>query len=106
MLRRHFLRRAGALAAGVALPASLLARSAPAALVPAPPRRIKGRVRLGGRGLGKVGVTDGFTTVVTEGNGRFTLLAHPRAKFVSVRLPAGCRVPTNPTGTARLYQPI
>ena len=97
MLRRQFLRTAGTIAAGLALPGSLLA---------APPRRIRGQVRRGGRALGNVGMTDGFTTVVTDRDGRYTLLAHPRAKFVSVRLPAGCRVPTHPTGTARHYHPI
>src|SRR5919106_6398909 len=98
MLRRQFLRTAGTVAAGLALPGSLL--------LAAPPRRIRGQVRRGGRALGNVGMTDGFTTVVTDRDGRYTLLAHPRAKFVSVRLPAGFRVATPPNRTARHHQPL
>jgi hypothetical protein len=97
--RRDFLRAAGALGAAMALPGPLLAAAAPV-------RRVRGRVQAGGRGLAGIGVTDGFDTVVTHRDGRYTLLAHPRARFVSVRLPAGYAVPVHPTGTARLYQPI
>jgi hypothetical protein len=56
--------------------------------------------------VANVGVTDGFTTVTTDRDGRYTLLAHPRARFASVRLPAGFEVPTQRAGTALLHQPI
>jgi calcineurin-like phosphoesterase family protein len=118
MLRRTFLRSAGSLAAALTLPDRLLADpyawlAAPSRLEPrqlggsaAPPRRVRGRVQLERRGLAGVGITDGFDTVSTDRDGRYTLIAHPRARFVSVRLPAGLRVPVQRTGTARLHQPI
>jgi hypothetical protein len=108
--RRTFLRTAGALAASLALPERLLADpySPLETLFRAghPARRVRGKVHAAGRGLPGVGVTDGFDTVTTDREGRYTLLADPRARFVSVRLPAGFQVPTHETGTARLYQPI
>jgi hypothetical protein len=72
----------------------------------APVTRVRGRVHQSGRGLAGVGVTDGFGTAVTDRDGRYTFLAHPRARFVSVRLPAGFRVPIHRPGTARLHRPI
>lgn len=116
MLRRDFLRVAGSLAA-LGLPDRLLAdpygwleRSGDLphqrGWLAAPARRVRGRVHAAGRGVPDIGITDGFGTVTTDRDGRYTLLAHPRARFVSVRLPAGFKVPTHDTGTARLHQPI
>jgi hypothetical protein len=68
--------------------------------------RVRGRVRARGRGIERVGVTDGFTTAVTDDDGDYTLFAHPSARFVSVDLPSGYRIPTSATGTAALYQPL
>jgi C terminal of Calcineurin-like phosphoesterase/N terminal of Calcineurin-like phosphoesterase len=117
MLRRSFVRKAGAAAAALVLPERLLAD--PYAWLdsralgglgrinpPSSPTRVRGRVQVAGRGLANVGVTDGFATVTTDRDGRYTLLAHPRARFASVRLPAGFKVPLTQTGTARLHQPI
>ncbi len=107
-----FSRRQFLIAAGAALPAlrleSLLRdpyapyRSRPIA---APPLRIRGRVRVGRRGLARVGVTDGLQTVETANDGSFELITTADREFVAVSLPAGYRIPLNPTGTARCYQP-
>jgi hypothetical protein len=110
--RRDFLRLTGSYAAVCGLPEWLLADpyGRPAASTAldrlAPSRRVRGRVHSAGRGVPNVGVTDGFATVTTDREGRYTLLAHPRARFVSVRLPAGFTVPTQRTGTAGLHQLI
>jgi C terminal of Calcineurin-like phosphoesterase/N terminal of Calcineurin-like phosphoesterase len=115
MLRRDFLRAAGGLVAGYALPERLLADpygwqplDHPALRHHRLPgaRRVQGRVHAGGRGIPNVGVTDGFITATTDRDGRYALIAHPRARFVSVRLPAGFRIPTQKTGTAGLHQAI
>jgi hypothetical protein len=72
----------------------------------ASPVRVRGQVRAEGRGLPRVAVTDGFTVVDTGADGSFELVSAADREFVSVSLPSGYRIPTNPTGTARLYQPI
>jgi hypothetical protein len=111
MLRRSFLRTTGSLTAALTVPEALLAD---------PYRdvrftrdfavgtftRIRGRVHAGGRGVAGVGITDGVTTVTTDRDGRYTLLAAPGARFVSVRLPRGFGVPVQQTGTAQLHQAI
>ena len=100
MLRRDFLSAAGSLAAALALPDRLLAdpygwpdRSGgllhQRGWLGAPARRVRGRVHAAGRGVAGIGITDGFGTVTTDRDGRYTLLAHPRARFVSVRLAEG-----------------
>jgi C terminal of Calcineurin-like phosphoesterase/N terminal of Calcineurin-like phosphoesterase/Calcineurin-like phosphoesterase len=109
MLRRSFIRATGSLTAALTVPETLLADpygeagfdSAAKAFA-----RVRGRIRAAGRGVAGVGVTDGVTTVATDRDGRYTLLASPGAQFVSIRLPAGYRIPTQETGIARLHQPI
>jgi hypothetical protein len=110
MSRRGFLRAAGSAAASLALAERVLAdpygRPVRAVKAVGPRTRIRGRVHAGGKGVPKVGLTDGFATVTTDRDGRYTLIADSRAGFVSVRLPAGFRLPTHETGTARLHQRI
>jgi hypothetical protein len=111
MLRRSFLRATGSLTAALSLPERLLAdpygnMGLPPDAAAGPFARIRGSVRAEGRGVAGVGITDGVTTVTTDRDGRYTLLAAPGAQFVSVRLPAGYRVPVHESGTARLHQPI
>jgi hypothetical protein len=53
-----------------------------------------------------VAVTDGFTVVDTGADGTFELVSATHREFVAVSLPSGYRIPTNLTGTARLYEPI
>ncbi len=109
MLRRSFIRATGSLTAALTAPDTLLADPYGEAgfdRAAKPFARVRGRVRAARRGVGGVGVTDGVTTVTTERDGRYTLLASPGARFVSIRLPAGHRIPVQETGTALLHQPI
>lgn len=106
--RRRFLRQAlaGAL---LACPSAVLAdpyRPVRRPAGPAAPVRVRGHVVSGGRGLPGVAVTDGLTVAVTDAEGAFTLVTSTRQPFVSVSVPAGYRLPVNPTGTARFYRPL
>ena len=51
-------------------------------------------------------MTDGLSVVDTAADGTFELITTHDRPFVQVSLPAGHRIPVNPTGTARLYRPI
>ena len=133
--RRNFLKKAGLLSgAGLILPPGAFARSTGNANGHDPHRgasdidnraissglepdrsgtplagrivRIRGRVTAGGRGLGEVPVTDGLRIVETDADGGFELLSDHRRSFVYISLPAGYRIPVNPTGTARFYHRI
>ena len=118
MLRRSFLRATGSLTAALTVPERLLAdpygpagsprgpASSPHGPAAGPFTRIRGRVHAESRGIAGVGITDGVTTVTTGRDGSYTLLAAPGAAFVSLRLPAGFRVPVQETGTAGLHQAI
>lgn len=69
--------------------------------------RVRGVVRgEGGRGLEDVAVSDGLQVVRTEAEGRFELVTTTRATHVHVSLPSGYRIPVNPAGTARFYEPV
>jgi hypothetical protein len=106
--RRSFL-KAGALgAASLLLPESILGDPFRLHLPGAPesPIRIRGQVRSGGRGLGRVAVSDGWNVVTTGGDGTFELVSSADRDFLRMSLPSGFKVPRNPTGTARLYRPI
>jgi hypothetical protein len=108
--RREFLRRAGLLGvAATLLPDRLLADPYQPYLLPrAPgrPLRIRGVVRAEGRGVAGVPVTDGIRIVDTLADGTFELVSDTARDHVYLSLPSGYRIPTNPTGTARFYQPI
>jgi hypothetical protein len=67
---------------------------------------VRGRVTAGRRGIGGVAVSDGVTVVPTAADGTFELFADRAQPFVYVSVPAGYRIPTNPTGTAAFYQPL
>lgn len=66
---------------------------------------VKGRVRCGDRGLGEVLVTDGFSFVVTDNKGRYTLDLHERAEFVYILTPKGY-VADFSSGVPRFYLPV
>ncbi len=109
--RRTFLGTALAAAAGAALPERLLAdpyRPAPlpGAVSRGKPVRVRGIVRGAGRGLPGVAVSDGLQVVDTGADGSFELVTSAEREFVWARVPAGFRIPTNPSGTARFYAPI
>ena len=107
--RRTFLRDAAlGAAAGTLAPGRILAGT-PArrpAWWPTDPIRIRGRVRSDGRGLRRAVVSDGLATAATDTDGYFELVSDTARRWVSLTLPAGHRVPTHETGTARLYRPI
>ena len=108
MDRRDFLRSAGVLGAAAAVPRWLVAATgspiAPGA--PAKPVRVSGVVRAGGRGVGRVAVSDGLTTVETAADGTFTLLTTGDRPRVQICVPSGYRVPVGETGTARFFAPL
>ena len=116
--RRTFLRTGTLAAAGWATAADRLLAAPYDPLAPhpgsghtggraaAPPVRIRGIVRSGGRGVGRVAVSDGLRVVDSDADGRFELVSTADRDFVWARIPAGHRIPTNPSGTARFYQPI
>jgi hypothetical protein len=56
--------------------------------------------------VGGVAVSDGLEVTRTARDGSFELLSSGDRDFVRLSVPAGYRVPRNPTGTARLYAPI
>jgi hypothetical protein len=106
--RRNFL-KAGALGAvSAALPDFIL--SEPCRGLPLPPRgapvRIRGQIRSGGRGIRGVRVTDGWDVVATGRDGTFELISGADRDFIRMSVPAGFRIPRNPPGTARFYEPI
>ncbi|MFO7587851.1 MAG: calcineurin-like phosphoesterase family protein [Gemmatimonadota bacterium] len=99
--------RAGILEAEAALPFG--ARFDPTGVAPRArpdPVRVRGRVDAGNRGLSGVSVSDGLSVVRTADDGSFELVSAPGAEFVFVSLPAGMEIPRNPSGTARLYEPL
>lgn len=114
--RRGFIGRAGAgTAALLAVPGRLwgdpYAPGEPASRAPdsaaARPVRVRGMVQgERGRGLPGVAVSDGLHVEWTDDEGVFDLVSSTRESFVHVTLPAGYRIPLNPAGTARFYQPI
>jgi len=113
--RRTFLGRAATLlAGGLLLPMELRAERAvldpyrplPSLLPVGDPVRVRGRVVVGGRGLARVGVSDGRRVVETDADGRFELRSDTRRPFVHCSLPAGHRIPRNESGTARFYHAL
>jgi len=63
-------------------------------------------VRAGGRGVGRIAVSDGLQVVDSDADGRFELVTSADRGFVWVRVPSGYEIPTNPSGTARFYERI
>jgi hypothetical protein len=68
--------------------------------------QVSGRVVAGGTGLGGVAVTDGWTVVETDADGRFSFRSGPQQPFVYITVPSGTRIPQNEPGTARFYRRI
>lgn len=108
MDRRRFLQSAGLVGAAAAVPSWLLSASEASIWLPGPvsPVRVSGVVRARGRGLAKVGVSDGRRTVETAADGTFTLVSTSDRARVWVSMPAGYRIPVSAVGTARVFSPI
>lgn len=70
------------------------------------PVRVRGVVSGDGRGLGGVAVSDGLQVVETRADGTFEIVTNAGQEFVWHSVPSGYRIPTNPSGTARFYQPL
>ncbi|MCL7985113.1 MAG: calcineurin-like phosphoesterase family protein [marine benthic group bacterium] len=70
------------------------------------PVRVRGRVESSGRGVPRVCVSDGLSVVRTDSDGRFELTTAHGSSFVFITIPSGMRIPLNPAGTARFYEPI
>ena len=108
--RRSFLTSAAGLAAAAVVAPERILADPYAPLVQTlwgrDPVRIRGRVMASGRGLARVGITDGRSVVRTGSDGQFELVSSTDRRFVSCSLPSGHGIPLNPTGTARFYHPI
>lgn len=104
--RRDFLKRVG-LAGGALLGGPW---SASAASLSQTGRAVKVRGRVtstnGAQPLSGVPVSDGVTVTQTDGDGRFQITSSTHRPFVYLSVPAGYRLPTHETGTARFYRPI
>jgi len=103
--RRDFLKRLG-LAGATALSVPWAATGAPSSLRGARAVEVTGRVVGPNGGLEGVPVTDGLTVTQTDADGRYRFTAAADRPFVSLSVPAGYRLPTHETGTARFYQPL
>lgn len=99
MNRRHFLETMTLAGLGLTLPFPLRG----ATHRPRPPVRVQGRVRSGGAGLARVGVTDGLQIVTTDAEGYFDLVADGTQPFVYLTLPSGHQIPASPQGIAGGY---
>jgi hypothetical protein len=64
---------------------------------------VKGTVRSGKNGVEKVIVSDGYSVVATDKNGRYELFPHPAAQSVFVSTPAGFAF-QNTNGISRHYK--
>jgi hypothetical protein len=58
----------------------------------------------GGRGLGRVAVSDGLQVVPTGPDGRFELVTDQGRRYLTVTPPAGHVLPTSPVGTLAHYR--
>lgn len=70
------------------------------------PVRVRGMVQASGRGVPQVAVSDGLDVVETRADGSFELVTTTDQEFVWFSVPSGHRIPVNPSGTARFYQPL
>lgn len=71
-----------------------------------PWRKVYGKVTSDGKPLAGVAVSDSATITVTAADGSYELYAGKNEKFVFITNPAGHTIATNPTGTARFYEPL
>ncbi|HIS22138.1 MAG TPA: calcineurin-like phosphoesterase C-terminal domain-containing protein [Candidatus Cryptobacteroides intestinipullorum] len=67
---------------------------------------LKGRVEADGKGLPSVVVSDGFTCVLTDADGRYEFEAHPQSRFVFVSTPAGYLPPVEEGSIPVFYKKI
>lgn len=89
--RRKFLRNLGFTGSLLTMPAALVKAGATA--TDAGERRLSGHVFDGNKGLSGVAVTDGYTIVRTDKDGKYELSANPSAGFVYISVPSGYHIP-------------
>ena len=68
-------------------------------------RILHGRVLDHDKGLSGVAVTDGYTIVRTDKDGKYELSANPAAEFVYISVPAGYHIPEQ-RYIANFYRPL
>ncbi len=109
MKRRLFLRNLGLLSAFAAAPAKeLMAQETGNGLAGNEYKQISvsGKVTAkGGKALPDIVVSDGFTVAITDNSGKYSLKAHPLARYVFISVPAGYEIPAE-NGIARFYHEL
>ncbi len=70
------------------------------------PVRVRGTVRSGGRGLPRVGVTDGLQVVETNRDGSYELITAGDREFVSLSVPSGYQLPRNELGIVTGFERV
>src|SRR6185436_11767654 len=100
MNRRKFIQGFTALTGGL-----IFARSLPAAILAGEEKKLTGRVLSNGKGLKGVIISDGYSVVATDKNGRYEFDAHPDAMHVFMSTPAGYAF-KHESGISRHYYSI
>ena len=111
--RRSFLRTIGIAAAGLPAAARILSAS-PSRMVDRDgfshagrlPVRVRGAVRIDGRGAGRIAVSDGLSVVATEPDGSFDLKSATGRPFCFVSVPAGVEIPLSSGGSAAHFRAV
>ncbi len=65
--------------------------------------RVRGRVRVGTRGVPNVAISDGLSVITTDKNGDFDFVT-AREAFVRCTIPGEYEIATHENGTAKFYQ--
>jgi hypothetical protein len=107
--RRDFVIKAATASAALALPRLLEAdpyQPLPVLRGATTPVRIRGRVVAAGRGVAGARVSDGRTVFRTTRTGEFDFVTSDTQHYLTVCPPRGYALPTQPSGTTRLFAPI
>ena len=98
MLRRRFIQSLAWLTGGL-----LVSCSKSLSVSGSGAKSIKGKVTAGGKGIGGVVVSDGFSVVQTSNNGKYEILLTPQSEHVFVSIPSGYAFPQE-ASIARHYK--
>ncbi len=101
MIRRDFIKNLGLLGVATATPTAILHASEKSDIE----NTVKGRVKSLNNGIANVQVTDGYTVVLTNAKGDFSIDVNKSARFVYITLPSGYQIPVE-NGVAQFYKPI
>ena len=97
MKRRKFITNSAWLGTGL-----LLAGNLPASVL-TDTKKLRGRVLSKGKGIKSVVVSDGYSVVATDSNGKYELEPHPDAITIFISIPAGYEF-IHENGVARHYK--